>query len=62
MGRLINNGKNFIATVTSTGLVVSADRITAAGSPSAPAIDALLERGLVPAIRRTAGKPRSVQT
>jgi hypothetical protein len=47
MGRPINNGKNFTATVTSTGLVVSADRITAAAAatPSAAIVDALFEQG-----------------
>jgi hypothetical protein len=48
MGRPINNGKNFTATVTSAGLIVSADKL--AGSPSEPptaaAIDALSEQEL----------------
>jgi hypothetical protein len=35
MGRPINNGKNFTATVTSAGLTISADRTKAAESPSA---------------------------
>jgi hypothetical protein len=49
MGRAINNGKNFSATVTNAGLVIST-RAEATGSvaPSAAAIDALFERGLAP--------------
>jgi hypothetical protein len=43
MGRPINDGKNFKATVTNTGLIVSADRTTAAVAPSAAAIDALFD-------------------
>jgi hypothetical protein len=43
-GREINNGKNFTATVTNAGLVVSADRVAAA-------VDALFERGIVPSVR-----------
>jgi hypothetical protein len=46
MGREINNGKNFTATVTNTGLVVSADRVAASEAPAAAAIDALFERGV----------------
>jgi hypothetical protein len=45
-GRRINNGKNFEATVTRTGLIVSADGITAAESLSASAIDAVFEQGM----------------
>jgi hypothetical protein len=48
MGRPINNGKNFTATVTSAGLVVSSSSVKAA------AIDALFERGLVPSVRSAA--------
>jgi hypothetical protein len=44
MGREINNGKNFTATVTSAGLVVSADRFEGSGPPTAAAIDALSEQ------------------
>jgi hypothetical protein len=35
MGRPINNGKNFMATVTSAGLTISAHGTTAAKSPGA---------------------------
>jgi hypothetical protein len=50
MGRAINNGKNFTATVTNAGLVISTRAETAADvPPSARAIDALFERGIVPA-------------
>jgi hypothetical protein len=47
MGRPINNGKNFTATVTNAGLVISTDQVTAAAAetPSAAALDALFERG-----------------
>jgi hypothetical protein len=44
MGRPINNGKNFTATVSSAGLIVSADRTTAADALSAAAIDAVFEQ------------------
>jgi hypothetical protein len=46
MGRPINNGKNFTATVSNTGFIVSTDRVTAAGAPSAAVVDALLEQGM----------------
>jgi hypothetical protein len=46
MGREINNGKNFTATVTSAGLVVSADSVRAASQPAPAAVDALLEQGV----------------
>jgi hypothetical protein len=51
MGREINYGKNFTATVTSAGLVVSTDAVAAAG-PRATAVDALFERGMLPAVRK----------
>jgi hypothetical protein len=44
MGRPINNGKNFTATVTNAGLVVSADRIANSEPPGTAAIDALYEQ------------------
>jgi hypothetical protein len=46
MGGELNNGKNFTATVTSAGLVVSPDRITTAvaETPITVAIDALFEQ------------------
>jgi hypothetical protein len=44
MGRPINNGKNFTATVTNTGLVVSTDRLTGSEPPTTAAIDALYEQ------------------
>jgi hypothetical protein len=48
MGREINNGKNFSATVTNAGLVLSTRAEAAAiAPPSAAAIDALFERGSV---------------
>jgi hypothetical protein len=50
-GREINNGKNFTATVTNAGLVVSADRIAAAARPSAAAVDALFDQGIMPTVR-----------
>jgi hypothetical protein len=43
MGRSINNGKNFTATVSNTGLVISADRISGSKTPTAAAVDALFE-------------------
>jgi hypothetical protein len=46
MGREINNGKNFTATVTSAGLIVSADRFAGSEPPAAAAIDALSEQEL----------------
>jgi hypothetical protein len=55
MDREINNGKNFTATVTNTGLVVSADRYTGSEPPAAVAIDALYEQEtgfLVRGVRR----------
>jgi hypothetical protein len=51
MGRPINNGKNFTATVTSAGLVVSADSAASAERVRAAAIDALFERGRFPGLR-----------
>ena len=48
LGRPINNGKNFKATVTNTGLVISTDasvRAAATASPTAAAVDALFEQG-----------------
>ena len=49
MGREINNGKNFTATVTNAGLVVSADKFAGSKPPTAAAIDVLSEQemGLV---------------
>jgi hypothetical protein len=47
MGREINNGKNFSATVTNAGLVISTRAEAADGPPPAAAIDALFERGVV---------------
>jgi hypothetical protein len=43
-GRLINNGKNFTATVTNTGFIVSADRLAGSEPPKAAAVDALYEQ------------------
>jgi hypothetical protein len=45
IGRPINNGKNFTATVTNAGLVLSTDAVRAA------AADALFEPGMVPSLR-----------
>jgi hypothetical protein len=45
MGRPINNGKNFKATVTNTGLIVSADKLTECEPPTAAAVDALFQKG-----------------
>ena len=45
MGRPINNGKNFNATVTNTGLVISTRGAAATASPTAAAVDALFEQG-----------------
>jgi hypothetical protein len=58
MGRPINNGKNFTATVTNTGLIISPRLRTAAAtaSPAASAVDVLFERGLAP-LGQTLGKP-----
>ena len=47
MGRPINNGKNFNATVTNTGLIISTASARAAALPTAAAVDALFERGLI---------------
>jgi len=44
MGREINNGENFKATVTNTGLIISEGSRAAAETPSAAAIDALFEQ------------------
>jgi hypothetical protein len=47
MGRPINNGKNFNATVTNAGLVISTrSSASAPEAPVAAAVDALFERGL----------------
>jgi hypothetical protein len=43
MGRPINNGRNFTATVTNTGLVISADSLTRSEPPTEAAVDALDE-------------------
>jgi hypothetical protein len=53
MGRPINNGKNFNATVTNAGLVISTRAVPAAAvaRPAAAAIDALFERGMVVSVR-----------
>jgi hypothetical protein len=45
LGRPIDGGHNVLATLTRTGLVISA---SAAATPQAAAVDALLERGLIP--------------
>ena len=50
IGRPINNGKNFKATVTNSGLVVSTAAIDA---PAAAAVDAVFERGLAGSVGRT---------
>ena len=44
-GQPINDGKNLVATVTNTGLVLSADRISGEGKPTAAGVDALFGRG-----------------
>jgi hypothetical protein len=51
MGRPINNGKNFTATVTSAGLVVSADSASPAARVRAAAVDTLLAQGMFPPVR-----------
>jgi hypothetical protein len=52
MGRSINNGKNFAATLTHTGFVLStAGNAPATAAPAATAIDALFERGVFPSVR-----------
>jgi hypothetical protein len=48
IGRRINNGKNFTATVTSTGLIVSADSASTAERVQASAVDTLSEQGKFP--------------
>jgi hypothetical protein len=44
MGREINNGKNFTATVTKAGLIVSTDGVATAARPAAAAVDAVFEQ------------------
>jgi phosphodiesterase/alkaline phosphatase D-like protein len=44
MGRSINNGKNFTATVTNTGFVLSAASTSGTEKPTAAAVDALFEQ------------------
>jgi hypothetical protein len=44
MGRPINNGKNFTATVTKTGPVVSSERFRGSEPPRPAAVDALFEK------------------
>jgi hypothetical protein len=44
MGRPINNGKNFTATATKTGPVVSSARSSGSEPPTAAAVDALFEQ------------------
>ena len=57
MGRPINNGKNFSATVTNTGLVISPSvRAAAIAVPSASAVDALFEQGLVASAGGASGR------
>jgi phosphodiesterase/alkaline phosphatase D-like protein len=50
MGRSINNGKNFTATTTNTGFVLSAASTTATEKPAAAVVDALFEQGLVSSV------------
>jgi len=62
-GRPINNGKNFSATVTHSGLIISPSLIAASSDAPAPAaIDALFERGLVPSVQSLAKRPHSAQS
>src|SRR5262249_39724545 len=51
MGRPINNGKNFTATTTNSGFVLSTTGNSAASATRAAAIDALFERGMIPSVR-----------
>ncbi len=52
LGRPINNGKDFTATVANTGLVISPTASAAAiEAPTAAAIDSLFEHGLMPAVK-----------
>jgi hypothetical protein len=63
MGRPINNGKNFNATVTNSGLVISTRAEAEAAistPPPAAAIDALFERGMVPSSREAGEEPAVV--
>lgn len=48
MARPINNGKNFKATVTNAGLVMSAAGVSASGRLGAAAVDALFEQSMIP--------------
>ena len=50
VGRPINNGKNFKATATNTGLVISSRVNAASGAPAPAAVDSLFEQGLVPSV------------
>jgi hypothetical protein len=50
MGREINNGKNFTATVTNTGLIVSAQGVTPAAAPRAAAVDAVFAQQTDPSV------------
>jgi len=52
MGRRINNGKNFTATLTHSGFILSTTGAApASDAPAASAIDALSELGLFPSVR-----------
>ena len=52
MGRPINNGKNFDATVTNTGFILSTTGNTPAiAAPAPAAVDALFDRGLVSTVQ-----------
>jgi hypothetical protein len=51
LGRPINNGKDFTATVANTGLVISSSASASAiEAPTAAAVDSLFEHGPVPAV------------
>ncbi len=51
LGRPINNGKDFTATVANKGLVISTSgSASAIEAPTAAAVDTLFEHGLVPAV------------
>ena len=53
VGRPINNGKNFNATVTHRGLIVSPTvSATAFEAPVPAAVDAVLEQGHISSLKR----------
>jgi hypothetical protein len=56
VGRPINNGQNFAATLTRSGFILSTiGSMPAVATPAAAAIDAVFERGMMPAEHDWAG-------